>query len=239
MSDLTPGLPTTKTLVFVDNNGNRFTTTLEVNAGAPGAAGDPSGCLPLSGGTINGSLTVQNGQFTLNNTPLSLQGSSFYTDGFVMTGGNGGFLIGNSSNRGMVGVRSDSTGQLLSLYFAALSSQGWHEWDFGAGGTVTTPSGHTLIEATGSTGRPVTIQRFSVQAANGTYIPFPSSFSNDSVQIIIPPYFDGTNLIVSGTNRRHPADRNGFTLSKTYTGSNGTGWVGTTDTIDIIAIGEG
>lgn len=43
MQNFTPGLPTRKTLVFTDNNGNRFSTEIDVNPGAPGADGTQAG----------------------------------------------------------------------------------------------------------------------------------------------------------------------------------------------------
>lgn len=237
MSDFTPGLPTQKTLVFTDNNGHQFTTDLTVNPGAPGANGDLSGALPLTGGTVSGTLNVQNGAVTLTNAPLTLLGSTFYIDRLMQLSPSAGIMMGNDDNRVMLSTHIDN-GVLTSMEIAAITKQSWHSWHFNTTGTLTAPDGHTYIEDSSSTGRPILVQRFTVTAGNGTYIVFPQSFSSDNVQIIVPSYFDTQNFIVGGTTRQFPPNRNGFTLSRLYTGLNGTGWASTTDTVDIIAIGE-
>ena len=213
MTDYTPGQPQTITLVLTDNNGTSFPVTATLPPGAQGASGDPSGCLPLSGGTINGALSVENGPITLTNTEVNLTGCSVYNEGFGGYGPNGGIVIGQSGNRGQLAIRTDSSGQLTSFYIAALSPQGWKEWDFSAGGAVNTPDGKTLMEATGSTGRPLCVQHFSAAVGNGSPVTFPTSFSSDDVAVIVPTYFDGQYIIPGGVDKSTPADRNGLRMA--------------------------
>lgn len=216
MSDFTPGLPTKKTLVFVDNNGNRFSTDIEVNPGAPGAGGTGGGISP-NGGTISGNLVLDAGN---DATPWSVTPQNI-----LRVGDHEAHISGQMTGEGDLQV--------------LLGVDNYAPWVFRPGKhLIFTPTGNTVVEANDSATAPVLIQRFNVTAKNGDYVAFPKAFSSDTVRVIVPSYFDGTSFVLGGTDRQKPTDRNGFTLSKWSAGPN-PGWNNYADTMDIIAIGAG
>ncbi|MBA5726427.1 glycoside hydrolase family protein [Bombella mellum] len=113
----------------------------------------------------------------------------------------------------------------------------FREFAFQPNGAIVPPMGGVLLTMRSPTGAPLMMQVFTVRAAHGDRITFPQSFTSDNVAVMMPPFHNGTNMIVGGTSTLGPTDRNGFTVGKFWVGGGGAN-IDPADDITIMAIGE-
>ncbi|MXV35867.1 MULTISPECIES: right-handed parallel beta-helix repeat-containing protein [unclassified Saccharibacter] len=113
----------------------------------------------------------------------------------------------------------------------------FREFSLALNGAISTPSGGVLLNARSPSGAPLLLQTFTANVAHGDWVPFPQSFTSDTVSVVIPPFFNGTNMIIGGPSTNTPANRSGFVVGKFWLGVGGAN-TDIADTITIIAIGE-
>ncbi|POS61409.1 right-handed parallel beta-helix repeat-containing protein [Parasaccharibacter apium] len=104
-------------------------------------------------------------------------------------------------------------------------------------GAITTPNGHVLLNIRSPSGAPLMMQVFTIKAAHGDRVTFPQSFTSDTVSVMVPPFHNGTNMIVGGPSTLSPPDRTGFTVGKFWVGLGGAN-IDPADDITVMAIGE-
>ncbi|GBQ08892.1 right-handed parallel beta-helix repeat-containing protein [Saccharibacter floricola] len=118
-------------------------------------------------------------------------------------------------------------------------SQGgmFREFSLAMNGSITTPNGGILLSALSPTGAPLLLQSFSVTAAHGDYVSFPQPFTSDAVTVIVPSFYNGTNMVMGGAFNTTPPNRDGFTLGKFWVGLGGSN-IDVAGPITVLAIGE-
>lgn len=113
----------------------------------------------------------------------------------------------------------------------------FREFAFLPNGAISPPMGGTLLNTLSPARTPLMLQVFTVKAAHGDRVTFPQSFTSDTVSVMVPAFYNGTNMIVGGASSTTPPDRSGFTLGKFWVGLGGAN-IDPADSITIIAIGE-
>lgn len=133
-------------------------------------------------------------------------------------------------------ARNQSTGA-LSGNIVLNSGTVFREFSFLPNGAISPPMGGTLLNTLNPARTPLMMQVFTVKAAHGDRVTFPQSFTSDTVSVMVPAFYNGTNMIVGGASSTTPPDRSGFTLGKFWVGLGGAN-IDPADTITVIAIGE-
>lgn len=133
-------------------------------------------------------------------------------------------------------ARNQSTGA-LSGNVVLNSGTVFREFSFLPNGAISPPMGGTLLNTLNPARTPLMMQVFTVKAAHGDRVTFPQSFTSDTVSVMVPAFYNGTNMIVGGASSTTPPDRSGFTLGKFWVGLGGAN-IDPADTITVIAIGE-
>lgn len=114
----------------------------------------------------------------------------------------------------------------------------YRQFTMAGDGGVTTPVGTLLTGDRGPNGLPLYIQIFRATAGHGWHLTFPRAFATDDVSVFIAPFFNGTDMILSGPSSSEPANKSGFTIGQYWVGRGGSNTTAGTVEITVLAIGE-